>query len=57
MDCSTPGFPVHHQLLELLKLMSIKSVADYKPGKETSPETIPVNTSISDFQPPEKLRK
>ena len=26
MDCSTPGFPVHHQLLELLKLMSIKSV-------------------------------
>ena len=26
MDCSTLGFPVHHQLLELLKLMSIKSV-------------------------------
>ena len=26
MDCSTPGFPVHHQLLELLKLMSIESV-------------------------------
>ena len=26
MDCSTPGFPVHHQLLEFLKLMSIKSV-------------------------------
>ena len=26
MDCSTPGFPVHHQPLELLKLMSIKSV-------------------------------
>ena len=27
MDCSTPGFPVCHQLLELvLKLMSIKSV-------------------------------
>ena len=27
MDCSMPGFPVHHQLLEsLLKLMSIKSV-------------------------------
>ena len=25
-DCSTPGFPVHHQLLELLKLMSIESV-------------------------------
>ena len=25
-DCSTPGFPVHHQLPELLKLMSIKSV-------------------------------
>ena len=26
MDCSPPGFSVHHQLLELLKLMSIKSV-------------------------------
>ena len=26
MDCSTPGFPVHHQLLSLLKLTSIESV-------------------------------
>ena len=26
MDCSTPGFPVHHQLSSLLKLMSIKLV-------------------------------
>ena len=26
MDCSTPGFPVHHQLPKLLKLMSIQSV-------------------------------
>ena len=26
MDCSTPGFPVLHHLLELLKLMSIESV-------------------------------
>ena len=26
MDCSTPGFPVHQQLLGLLKLMSIESV-------------------------------
>ena len=26
MDCSTPGFPVHHQLPELPQLMSIKSV-------------------------------
>ena len=26
MDCSTLGFPVHHQLLSLLKLMSIESV-------------------------------
>ena len=25
MDCSMPGFPVHHQLLDLLKLMSIES--------------------------------
>ena len=26
MHCSTPGLPVHHQLPELLKLMSIESV-------------------------------
>ena len=26
MDCSTPGLPVHHQLWELLELMSIESV-------------------------------
>ena len=26
MDCSMPGFPVHHQLLELTQLMSIKLV-------------------------------
>ena len=26
MDCSTSGFPVHHQSQSLLKLMSIKSV-------------------------------
>ena len=26
MDYSTPGFPVHHQLLELAQLMSIESV-------------------------------
>ena len=26
MDCSTPGFPVLHHLLELLKLMPIESV-------------------------------
>ena len=26
MDCSTPGFHVHHQLLEFTKLMSIESV-------------------------------
>ena len=24
MDCNMPGFPVHHQLLELFKLMSIE---------------------------------
>jgi len=26
MDCSTPGFPVYHQLLELAQIMSIESV-------------------------------
>ena len=30
MDCSTPGFPVLHHLLELLKLMSIESVMPSK---------------------------
>ena len=30
MDCSTPGLPVHHQLLSLLKLMSIESVMPSK---------------------------
>ena len=26
MDCSIPGFPVHHQIAELAKIMSIKLV-------------------------------
>ena len=26
MACSTPGFPVHHQLLELAQTLSIESV-------------------------------
>ena len=26
MNCSTPGFPVHHQPLDLLKLMFVESV-------------------------------
>ena len=26
IDCSTPGFPVHHQLPKLIKLMTIESV-------------------------------
>ena len=26
MDCSMPGFPIHHQLLSLLKIISISSV-------------------------------
>ena len=29
MDYSTPGFPVHHQLLSLLKLMSVESVMPF----------------------------
>ena len=29
MDCSTPGHPVHHQLSELLKFMSIESVMPF----------------------------
>ena len=30
MDCSTPGFPVHHPLPELAQLMSIQSVMPSK---------------------------
>ena len=30
MDCSMPGFPVHHQLPDLLKFMSIESVMPSK---------------------------
>ena len=29
IGCSTPGFPVHHQLLEMLKLMSIELVMPF----------------------------
>ena len=29
MDCSTPGFPVHHHSRSLLKLMSIESVMPF----------------------------
>ena len=29
MDCSTPGFPVHHQLQSLLKLMSMELVVAF----------------------------
>ena len=29
MGCSTPGLPVHHQLLEMLKLMSIELVMPF----------------------------
>ena len=29
MACSTPGLPVHHQILELLKLMSIGSIMPF----------------------------
>ena len=29
MDCSMPGFPVHHQLMELAKLMSITLVMPF----------------------------
>ena len=29
MEYSTPGLPIHHQLPELLKIMSIKSVMPY----------------------------
>ena len=32
MDCSTPGFPVRHQLLELTQLMSIELMMSIQPS-------------------------
>ena len=32
MDCSTPGFPVHHQLLEPAQFMSVQLVKAIKPS-------------------------
>ena len=49
MDCSTPGFPVQHQLPELLKLMAIESVMP--PNQEDvclpCPQSFPTSTSFS----------
>ena len=39
--CSMPGFPVHHQLPELLKLMSIKSMMPYNHLILCSPLLLP----------------
>ena len=32
MECSTPGFPVHHQLLEPAQFMSVQLVMAIKPS-------------------------
>ena len=32
MDCSTPGFPVHHQLLSKLKLLKLNSIKSVMPS-------------------------
>ena len=44
MHCSTPGFSVHHQLRNLLKLMSIKSVM---PSNQSHPLLSPSSPAFS----------
>ena len=41
VDCSTPGLRVHHQLLELTQLMSIKSLMPSKPSHPLSSPSPP----------------
>ena len=42
MDCSTPGLPVHHQFLKLIKLMSIELVMPSNPSHLLSSHSPPV---------------
>ena len=46
MNHSTPGFPVHHQLLEFTKLMSIESMM---PSKHLSSVIIPFSSCPQSF--------
>ena len=45
MDCSTPGFPVHHQLPELLKLVSIESLMP----SSLSSSVVPFSSCLQPF--------
>ena len=47
MDCSTPGFPVHHQLQSLLKLMSIASSQSCHPPISSS--IVPFSSHLQSF--------
>ena len=50
-DCSKPGFPVHHQLPQLFKLMSIESVMPSSHLILCSPPLLPsITPSIRVFQ-------
>ena len=45
MDCRTPGLPVHHQIPELVKLMSIESVMPPNHFILSSPSPVAFNLS------------
>ena len=49
MDCSTPGFPVHHQTWSLLQVMSIKLVNAIQPSHPLS-STSPPAFNLSQHQ-------
>ena len=53
MDCSTPGFPGHHQLLELLKLMCIELVMPSTTSSSVIPfcclQSFPASFPMSQF--------
>ena len=46
MDCSTPGFPVYHQLLEPAQTMSIESVM---PSNHLISSVIPFSSHLQSF--------
>ena len=41
MDCSTPGFPAHHQLLELAQILVYRVGDDIQPSHPLSSPSLP----------------
>ena len=55
MNCSTPGFPIHHQLPSLPKLMSIESVMPSNHLILCCPLSLPKLMSIESVMPSNHL--